>query len=64
MDVSEALAEKIPSIVAQNMAQGGKANVERGKASPESQGRQGGNNAPNPARGKPPELGNQQPILN
>ena len=64
MDVSEALAERIPSIVAQNMAQGGQANVERGKGNPESQGRQGGNNAPNPSQGKPPELGNQQPKLN
>jgi hypothetical protein len=64
MDVSEALAENIPSIVAQNMAQGGNPNTQRGKGNPESQGKEGGNNAPNPSRGKPPELGNQQPTLN
>jgi hypothetical protein len=48
MDVDEAIAENIPSIVAQNMAQGGAANVQRGGGSPEAQGGKGGNNAPKP----------------
>jgi hypothetical protein len=48
MDVNEAIAENIPSIVAQNMAQGGKANVQRGGESPEAQGGKGGGNAPKP----------------
>ena len=48
MDVDEAIAENIPSIVAQNMAQGGNANVQRGGESPEAQAGKGGNNAPAP----------------
>ena len=48
MDVNEAIAENIPSIVAQNTAQGGNANVQRGGEAPEAQGGKGKNNAPSP----------------
>ena len=52
MDVNEAIADNIPSIVAQNMAQGGKQNVQRGGEAPESQGGKGGNNAPAKVAGR------------
>ena len=48
MDFNEAVAENIPSIVAQNQMQGATANVERGGSAPETQGGKGGSNAPKP----------------
>ena len=48
MDFNEAVAENIPSIVAQNQMQGATANVQRGGAAPEAQGGKGGSNAPKP----------------
>ena len=61
MDLTEALVEKLPSIVAQNMMQGARAQAQaRGGTPPEVQGGQGGNNAPMPSPpggGKPPGIG-------
>ena len=61
MDLTEAIVEKLPSIVAQNMAQGAKAQAQaRGGNAPEAQGGQGSNNAPVPrpsGGGKPPGMG-------
>ena len=57
MDLTEAIIDKLPSIVAQNMMQGAKAQAQgRGGKAPEAQGGQGGNNAPlpkSPGGGKP-----------
>jgi len=57
MDLTEAIIDKLPSIVAQNMMQGAKAQAQgRGGNAPEAQGGQGGNNAPlpkSPGGGKP-----------
>ncbi|MDP7107849.1 MAG: hypothetical protein QGH41_12265, partial [Roseibacillus sp.] len=56
MDLDEAIAASMPSIVAMNQMQGAAANVDRGGASGETQGMQGGANAPLPspvARGLP-----------
>jgi len=61
MDLTEAIVEKLPSIVAQNMAQGAKAQAQaRGGNAPEAQGGQGMNNAPRPrpsGGGKSPQIG-------
>ena len=61
MDLTEAIVEKLPSIVAQNMMQGAKAQAQaRGGAPPEAQGSQGGTNAPlpkPPGGGRPPGIG-------
>ena len=61
MDLTDAIIDRLPSIVAQNMMQGAKAQAQgRGGQPPEAQGRQGGNNAPQPAQqggGKPPGIG-------
>ena len=61
MDLTDAIIDRVPSIVAQNMMQGAKAQAQgRGGQPPEAQGRQGGNNAPQPAQqggGKPPGIG-------
>ena len=60
-DLTDALIDKLPSIVAQNMMQGAKAQAQaRGGAPPEVQGGQGGNNAQLPSPpggGKPPGMG-------
>jgi len=57
MDLTDAIIDKLPSIVAQNMQQGAKAQAQgRGGKPPEAQGGQGGNNAPlpkSPGGGKP-----------
>ena len=61
MDLTEAIIDKLPSIVAQNMMQGAKAQAQGrgGKAPPEAQGGQGGNNAPLPRStgGGKPQVG-------
>ena len=61
LDLTGALVEKMPSIVAQNMVQGAKAQAQaRGGNPPEAQGGQGGNNAPSPSPavgGPPPQMG-------
>jgi hypothetical protein len=61
MDLTDAIIDKLPSIVAQNMMQGVKAQAQgRGGQAPEAQGGQGGNNAPKPrppGGGKPPGIG-------
>ena len=61
MDLTDALIDKLPSIVAQNMMQGANAQAQaRGGAPPEAQGGQGGNNAQLPSPpggGKPPGMG-------
>lgn len=61
MDLTEALVEKLPSIIAQNMMQGAQAQAQaRGGNPPEAQGGQGGNNAPRPSSaggGPPPPMG-------
>jgi len=62
MDLTEAIIDKLPSIVAQNMMQGAKAQAQgRGGKPPEAQGGQGGNNAPLP---KPPGGGKPQVGMN
>jgi hypothetical protein len=62
MDLTEAIIDKLPSIVAQNMMQGAKAQAQgRGGNPPEAQGGQGGNNAPLP---KPPGGGKPQVGMN
>jgi len=62
MDLTEAIIDKLPSIVAQNMMQGAKAQAQgRGGNAPEAQGGQGGNNAPLP---KPPGGGKPQAGIN
>jgi len=62
MDLTDAIIDKLPSIVAQNMAQGAKAQAQsRGGTPPEAQGGQGGNNAPLP---KPPGGGKPQAGIN
>ena len=61
MDLTDAIIDKLPSIVAQNMMQGAKAQAQGrgGKAPPEAQGGQGGNNAPlpRPTGGGKPQVG-------
>ena len=61
MDLTDALIDKLPSIVAQNMMQGAKVQAQgRGGKPPEAQGGQGGNNAPQPrpsSGGQPPKIG-------
>ena len=61
MDLTDAIVDKLPSIVAQNMMQGVKTQAQgRGGQPPEAQGGQGGNNAPQPrppGGGKPPGIG-------
>ena len=61
MDLTDAIIDKLPSIVAQNMMQGVKAQAQgRGGQAPEAQGGQGGNNAPQPrppGGGKHPGIG-------
>ena len=60
MDLTDAIIDKLPSIVAQNMMQGVKAQAQgRGGQAPEAQGGQGGNNAPQP---RPPGGGKQPGI--
>ena len=58
MDLDEAIAASMPSIVAMNQMQGAAANVDRGGASGETQGMQGGANAPlpSPAAGGLPQM--------
>jgi hypothetical protein len=60
MDLTDAIIDKLPSIVAQNMMQGAKAQAQgRGGKPPEAQGGQGGNNAPlpSPPGGSRPQVG-------
>ncbi|MDP7463017.1 MAG: hypothetical protein QF614_00845, partial [SAR324 cluster bacterium] len=58
MDLDEAIAASMPSIVAMNQMQGAAANVDRGGASGETQAMQGGANAPlpSPAAGGLPQM--------
>ena len=58
MDLDEAIAASMPSIVAMNQMQGATANVDRGGASGETQAMQGGANAPlpSPAAGGLPQM--------
>tara|TARA_R100000656_G_scaffold12739_1_gene13148 strand:- start:3857 stop:5947 length:2091 start_codon:yes stop_codon:yes gene_type:complete len=61
MDLADAIVDKLPSIVAQNMMQGAKTQAQgRGGQPPEAQAGQGGNNAPQPkpsSGGQPPKIG-------
>ena len=62
MDLAEAVAESIPSIVAMNQMQGAAANEQGAANDPQLQGGQGGNNAPlpSPAAGSLPPMGDNR----